>query len=333
MSKEDAKQDAAQRSVYEEVAKQHNTQKTVYELLCQCVSQEQAKHLDRYLKDHCRGEENSYPFLHGLLSVTQLRLGINLPVAVAKKVAEPLDEFREVLWDFLDEIKVCQTFLKRKRTRHKSFWDWPLGKQYNNKLAIWSQVQVEWFEELFAHRARWIVLLSILTASAFFLRLAHAKQLELGRIGSQLALEATTRQQLEMEHDAQVIALKEAETARDAAVAETSELRKQHLATLEQKSDELAKAKLQKLEPWPYHLAQQLQRVSRRIKLPDGSFGWEIKIHEAPGFPFFHIVGEQDFTQTAVLYVKEQEGRIDLSATAPSVLPTEHPQSKGKSRQ
>lgn len=329
MSEEDAKQDVAQKSVYEEVAKKHDVQKSVYDLLCECVSQEEAKHLDRYLKEYCRGEKNSYPFLHGLLSVTQLRLSINLPVAVAKRVADPLDEFKAALREFVDELKGYRA-LKHKHTRHEGVWDWPFRKQYDNKLAIWLQTRVGQIEDLFARRARWIVLFAILIVSAFYLRLAYVRQLELGRVESQLALEVATRQQLEGERDVQGVALKESENAREAAVAKASELHNQYVASIEQKSDELANAKLQKLEPRSYQLAQQIQRASKRIKLTDGSFAWEIRIHEAPNSPFMYVAAERDFARTVILYAKDQEGSVDLSVTAPAPLQNERAQSKAR---
>lgn len=319
--------------MYEEVAKRSDPQKSVYELFCECVSPEEAKHLSRYLKEYCRGEENSYPFLHGLLSVTQLRLSVNLPTAVAEKVAEPLDEFKATLQNFLNELKNNQTFRKQENALRKSFWDWPLREQYNNKLAIWLQARMEQFEGLIAYRARWVMLILGLIVSAFFLRVAHAAHLELGRVESQLESEVSTRQQLKNERDAQDAALKEAEDAKEAAVAKASELQDQYLASIEQKSTELANAKLHRLEPSSYQLAQEIQRGSRRVKLQDGSFAWEIKIHEAPNSPFMYVAALRDPARTVVLYAKDQEGRIDLSATAPEVISIERTQHKGKSQQ
>ena len=127
--------------------------------------------------------------------------------------------------------------------------------------------------------------------------------------------------------------MKEAENATDAAIAKASDLRKQYLASVEQRSNEVANVKLQNLEPRSYRLAQQIEQASHRTKLADGSFVWVVKIREDRSFLSIQMDEEQDHTRTAVLYVNDREGRLDLFATAPAALPNERNQPKGKQRQ
>ena len=65
-----------------------------YDLLCQIVDPEQARHITRILTELCHCDENSFPFLLGMLNINQIRLNLKLPEAVAREVHPVLIEFQ-----------------------------------------------------------------------------------------------------------------------------------------------------------------------------------------------------------------------------------------------
>ena len=286
---------------------------SIYELYCQLVEPEQAKHLTRYLMEFCHCDPNTYPFLHGLLMVTHLRVGVNLPKAVVERIAAPLAEFQVTAQALTETVSGRHAALRSQKNSQSGWWAWPLGKQYSNKIAVCFQTLVKQFEDVVAHRVRWLVLAMLSASLMLCFQLFHNNQLTIKQVKDQYA--------------GQVDALNTAEAA------ERSALQEQYLASVEQKADELANTKLQNLEPRSYHLAKQLEAVSHRVKFSDQSFGWEVKIVGSTDLPSFQITYDNNLTRSVLFYIKEETSRVDLSATAPAASPSKRNQTNGKPSQ
>ncbi len=286
---------------------------SIYELYCQLVEPEQAKHLTRYLMEFCHCDPNTYPFLHGLLMVTHLRAGVNLPKAVAERIAAPLAEFQVTAQALTETVTGRHAALKRQKSSPSGWWTWPLGKQYNNNFAACFQTLVKQFEDVVAHRVRWLVLALFSASLMLYFQLIHNTQLTIKQVKNQCV--------------GQIDALNKSEAA------ERSALQEQYLASVEQKADELANNKLQNLEPRSYHLAKQLEAVSHRVKFADQTFGWEVKLTDSPDLPGLQITYDKDLTRSLLFYIKEQTSRLDLSATAPAASPSKRNQTNGKASQ
>ena len=270
-------------------------QASLYDLLCQIVDPQQARHVTRILTDLCHCDQNSYPFLQGVLSITQLRLALTLPEAVAKRLSVTLEEFHQksqVLIDSFDERQIGQ-----KRSAASS--GWPLNKVYTGKVACFLQTIIKRFEEIAAYRVRWLVVCGLITVASSSMGLDRYHASVLSRTKQQgldqyLALQSSSNEQV-------------------------YKIETQCKAAIEQRSDEIASQKLQALEPRSYHLAQLIEKAGRRVKLANGTIAWEVVVTHPPALPLPGYKSDEKLHLIVTIYFPYLGGEMALSSTAPGV--------------
>lgn len=265
-------------------------QDSFYDLLCQVVDPKQARHVTRILTELCHCDEHSFPFLLGVLNITQLRFALTLPEAVAQGICTHLDEFHKKSQLLLEALNHQQIVESKRVAQSVANSGWPLSRTYQGKIACRFQSIIRYFEEKTAYRNRWLLLLCFTIATSCLVGLNRHYRSRC------TILENSSNEQL-------------------------ANLEKQCAASIDQRAAELANAKLQNLEPRSYALAQILEKYCHRVELTPGNFAWKLKIYPPKDLPWPSTTYNDDLTTAVTVYLPDTNGEISLSKTAPRVNP------------
>ena len=262
-------------------------QSSYYDLLCQMVDPQQARHVTRILTELCHCEENSFPFLLGILHINQIQLNLKLSEAVARAVHPLLIEFQKTSQLLLEALNHQQIVENKRVARSLANSGWPLTRTYQGKVPRFLQSTIRWFEEKTAYRSRWL-----------FLTYLTVTMLGLVGMRSYYCDQYTILQ--------------------NTSVVQLANLEKQNEASIDQRANDLANEKLQNLQPRSYTFAQILEKNFHRVELKPGKFAWKLIVHLPLGIPQPDTTFDADLRTTSTIYLPDTDGALPLSETAPS---------------
>ena len=291
----------------------HNdSAESISELYHQLITPDQARQIDRLLRELGAYDEDSYPYVYALLTTLQFRVMAHMPKATAEAINSSLSEFITKVEALLSALEKQAELNQQKPFRNPSVQksrtafvlDWPLNQHYHNKLEASARDLIESIEEVFAYRTRWVLLFFIACITALSM---SCRYLLITRLQEQSAQHVQQYKEWKSRID-----------------IETEQFRAKTTANADLWATQQVALRFDKLQPEQYLMAQQLERSSRLVQLPNGTRVWEVRFGKANGF----IDSRMDYKDLRsdpeiVLHFQETPGRLMLSATKPT--PTSSP--------
>lgn len=281
---------------------------SAFDLLSRHMDAEELRILRRFLIEWAKGDENSFPFQHVLITIAQWRMAAAVPVETAKV----FEQYKHVAQEGVRQI----------------------AQAAEAKLADFAKARAEIGEILTELKARMAQLDTIAQGAEGRLeRLTRDFEAVIVTARAHLEKELSMRKQrvwawalsagivvaavgwlatYQLERQA-------GERWKAEQTAQLTQWRAQQAADWPKWAESHAQARLQALEPATYRLAQQIERSKRQVKLPEGSTGWEVTLFDDAGILSVDTTFDaQNIRQRYQVHLRDDPERLALSATAPA---------------